>query len=277
MFSLMPILLFAGCPKILQDLDLDQYKPTVRFKKLKVDSVDFQGADTQFLFAVKNPNPIQVTLASLTYSLDLAGANFFTGKKPKGLTLEASKETQLAIPVSVTFSELFKLAGDIKNQDTVPFALSGDIGFNTPIGVIELPYKEAGDFPVLQKPTISFQGVRVTELAVLQNKASLGVDLNVTHEQASTLGFSDFTYDLYMKGQKVGDGTIAQFATVEPKETGLVTIPVNINLLEAGTAIVSALKDRDKVKFRIDADMNVDTPFGVLPLDIDKAKTLKLQ
>ena len=55
------------------------------------------------------------------------------------------------------------------------------------------------------------------------------------------------------------------------------TIPVDLNLLQAGTAIVSAIKDRDKIKVRLDADLNVDTPFGVLPLDFDKSKLLQLQ
>lgn len=277
MFSLMPILMFTGCPKVLQDLDLDQYKPTVRFKNLDVQDVNFQGADTEFVFNVRNPNPISVTLANLTYDLDLAGVNFFTGQKPDGMSLDATADTELRIPVNVNFANLIKLAGDIKGKDNVPFGLKGNIGFNTPIGVIELPYDESGEFPMLQKPDISFQGLRVTDLAVLQNRASLGLDLNVTHKQASILNFQDFKYDMYLKGTKVGGGTIAQFATIEPNETGVVTIPIDLNLLEAGTAIVSAIKDRDQIKVRLDADLNVDTPFGVLPLDLDKSKMLQLQ
>ena len=277
MFSLMPILMFTGCPKVLQDLDLDQYKPTVRLKNLDVQDVNFQGADTEFVFNVRNPNPIAVTLANLTYDLDLAGVNFFTGQKPDGMSLDAAADTELRIPVNVQFANLIKLAGDIKGADNVPFGLKGNIGFNTPIGVIELPYDESGEFPMLQKPDISFQGLRVTDLAVLQNKASLGLDLNVTHKQASILNFQDFKYDMYLKGTKVGGGTIAQFATIEPNETGVVTIPIDLNLLEAGTAIVGAIKDRDEIKVRLDADLNVDTPFGVLPLDLDKSKMLQLK
>lgn len=276
MFALMP-LMFIGCPKILQDLDLDQYKPTVQFKNLDVQDVNFTGADTEFVFNVRNPNPISVTLASLTYDLDLAGVNFFTGEKPKGMSLGAAADTELRIPVNVQFANLIKLTGDIKGKDNVPFGLKGNIGFNTPLGVIELPYDEGGEFPMLQKPEISFQGLRVTDLALLQNKASLGLDLNVTHKQASILNFQDFKYDMYLKGTKVGGGTIGQFATIEPNETGLVTIPIDLNLLQAGTAIVSAIKDRDQVKVRLDADLNVDTPFGILPLDIDKSKMLQLQ
>lgn len=277
MFALLPILMFTGCPKVLQDLDLDQYKPTVRFKNLDVQDVNFQGADTNFVFAVRNPNPIAVTLAKFDYDLDLAGVSFINGDKPKGMTLDASADTELRLPVNVQFADLIKLAGDIKGKDNVGFGLKGNIGFNTPIGIVELPYEETGEFPMLQKPELAFQGLRVTELAVLQNRASLGLDLNVTHKQASILNFQDFKYDFYLKGQKVGGGNIAQFATIEPNETGMITIPIDLNLLEAGTAIVSALKDRDKVDVRLDADLNVDTPFGVLPLDWDKSKSLQLQ
>ena len=277
MFALIPILMFTGCLKIFQGLDLDKYKPTVQFKNLDVQHVDFTGADTEFVFNVRNPNPISVTLASLTYDLDLAGVSFFTGQKPDGMALAAAADTELRIPVSVLFANLIKLTGDIQGQDNVPFALRGKIGFNTPIGVIELPYDQGGEFPMLQKPDFSFQGLRVTDLAVLKNKASLGLDLNVTHKQSSVLNFQDFKYDMYLKGTKIGGGTIAQFATIEPNETGVVTIPVDLNLLQAGTAIVSAIKDRDKIKVRLDADLNVDTPFGVLPLDFDKSKLLQLQ
>lgn len=273
-------LLFLGCPK-LTDLfelsDLEQYTPKVQFKNLDVQQVDWNQAQTEFVFTVENPNPIDVNLASLTYDLDLGGMDFFSGDNPDGMSLKAEGKSQLRIPATVVFADLFELHSSYQAADTMPFSLAGDIGFNTPIGEIKIPYKEQGDFPVLRRPQFEFKALRVTDLAVLQNRASLALDLGVTNEQASNLGFGDFEYDLFLKGKNVASGNIKQLTNVEGGKNQTVTVPVDIDLLQAGEAIVKLIKDRSQIKVRLKAGMSVDTPFGALPLDLDRSQKLKLQ
>jgi LEA14-like dessication related protein len=257
--------------------DLEQYTPKVQFKNLDVQQVDWNQAQTEFVFTVENPNPIDVNLASLTYDLDLGGMDFFSGDNPDGMSLKAEGKSQLRIPATVVFADLFELHSSYQAADTMPFSLAGDIGFNTPIGEIKIPYKEQGDFPVLRRPQFEFKALRVTDLAVLQNRASLALDLGVTNEQASNLGFGDFEYDLFLKGKNVASGNIKQLTNVEGGKNQTVTVPVDIDLLQAGEAIVKLIKDRSQIKVRLKAGMSVDTPFGALPLDLDRSQKLKLQ
>lgn len=275
---LVPLLALAGCPKLgaLGDA-LDKYKPTVSFKNFRLENISFDGADVDFVFEVNNPNPIDVAFSSFSYDLDLAGSRFFSGVQPKGLKLEAEGKSKLVVPVSVGFAELLETATNIKGQDNVPYLFSGKLGFNTPLGELLLPIEQAGDFPVLRAPKVKFGELRVAELQVLQNRALLELDLELSHEQGSNLSFQDFDYKLLLDGSRVATGVVPRLATVAAGESKTVTLPIELNLLELGSGVVSAIKDRSDIDVGLKAGLGVDTPFGLVPWELDKSRSLSLR
>ncbi|HMV69366.1 MAG TPA: LEA type 2 family protein [Myxococcota bacterium] len=264
--------LTSGCAKVgsLEDLGLDRFMPTVEFRKLKVTDLDFQRIDTNFVFAVENPNPIKVTLSSFSYDLDLDGKNLIDGNQKDGLSLEAQGESKLVFPVGVVFADLFQLVGDLHGKDDVPFTFNGKIGFNTPLGEIKLPFREAGQFPVVHLPRVGFKAVRVGNLDILHQKATINVDLGLAHDGGSPLTFDGFDYHLKLGGRKVAEGVLEHLANVSSGSEEVVSLPVQLNLLEIGATIVDAITKKTKLDVGLEASVAVGTPFGAIPLTINE-------
>lgn len=268
----LPMLALSSCAKLggLENLGLDAFMPKVSFKRVKVNELDFKQIGTDFVFAIENPNPIKVKLASFKYDLDLAGNDLIAGNQADGLELQAQGESKLVFPVSVVFADLFKLVGDMKGKDAVPFTFKGAIGFNTPLGEIKIPFQDTGDFPVIHLPKISFQAVRVGKIDLLKQSATLNVDLGVAHDGGAAIGFDGFDYALSFSGRKVAEGVLEHLATVEGGATQKVSLPVQLNLLEIGATIVDAITKKTKLDVDLGATVQVGTPFGVVPLTINE-------
>lgn len=256
---------------------IEKYLPTVKFDRFNVKDLSFEKIDTVFVFDVHNNVPIKLPLGSFSWNLDLADNSFLKGDNKKGFTLEPNAGSKLRIPVTAVFKDLLTAIAGLTGKDTVPFALHGKMGFNTPLGEIKLPYQSHGDFPVLRIPKFQIAKLRVDKLDLLGHTAKFALDLNVSHEQASVMKFLEFDYAFKLGGKSLVKGLVHSLADVPGGTTEKVTIPIDIDLLAAGTTIVSAITNHGKMDVGLDANMNVATPFGDVPLKIASLSNLKIE
>lgn len=260
---LAPVLLLSTGCEVLGD-----YLPTVAFDRLDVQSVDWEGADAEFVFVVDNPNPVEIKLARFDYALSFADVSWLEGDDPDGLVLAASSGSELSLPLSLEFQSLYDVVQATRGLDTVPFGLDGSFGFDTPAGIVDLPYDADGGFPALRTPSFAFSKVRVEDLGL--TSATVAIDLDVDNEHGSNLVFDNFAYGIEMSGTSVGSGTIANLGTVFGAETGTLSIPIEIDFLDVGTAVYEAITTGE-VNLGLQASTDVETPFGVVPLSIDES------
>ena len=267
-----------GCQKMgpLGDA-LQTLKPTVEFNRLRTDEIDFEGIDATLVFNVDNPNPVALSLASMTYALDIEGISVLSGTKPKGFSLPASDAAKLRVPLSLQFSEIADLLSETRGRDELSFGVAGKMGFDTPIGEMSLPYQADGQFPVLRPPKVAFSKLRVKDLALLQDKATLALDLDVTNRGGAAITLADVDYKLSLAGARVASGAVARLGAVEADQTQQVSVPIEVKLSGLGSAIVSALTDRTSLNADFAADMSIDTPFGAVPLHLDESGQLQIQ
>lgn len=267
---LLSVLFLSGC-----NGELDGYLPTITFDRLEVNSVDWDMADTNFVFKVGNPNPIDITLASFDYNLAFMGEEWVTGDDPDGLVLGAAGESELALPVALVFDELYDMVNAVRGEDTIDFRLAGNFGFNTPLGLVSLPYDKEGDFPALRTPTFGFEALRIEEVGL--TSATLALDLAVDNDHASTLDFTNFDYAFELEGESVGTGSIAQLGSVNGGNTGTLTLPLEIDYGSAGYAIYEILVEgAGSVDIGLSAASDVETPFGSIPLSVDETGRVSL-
>lgn len=270
--------MLMGCQKLGSVGDaLKTRQPTISYKRLKTDSISFSGVDATLVFAIDNPNPVQIALSSLDYALQIEGQQILSGDKSDGLTLAASGSTNLRVPLSLQFSDIEGLLDATRGKDELDFSVSGDMGFNTPIGELTLPYDAGGNFPVLRAPKVSLKKLRVEQLALVQDKASLALDLDVTNRGGAAISFKDIDYKLSLAGSSVASGTLAQLGSIEGTETETVTVPIDIKLTGLGQAIITALTDRSALSAVFKADLDVATPFGDVPLSLNENGRLQIQ
>jgi len=261
---LLPLILCAGCS------ELSDFLPTVSFDGLDIRDITFEQADVDFVFLVENPHPVSITLASFDYALELEDVPFVEGDNPDGFTLEALGGSELVIPLSLGYTDIWNTIQATRGEDVVDFLLSGGMGFDTPAGHFRIPYSEDGDFPALRTPVFSFERIRAPSVDPLGGVAELEVDLGVDNELGSTLFFQSFDYGLSLGGAPVASGLVPPF-DVPGATTGTLTLPVTVDLFGLGAGVVEAILDGGAVDVGLDATMDVDTPFGVVPLTIDES------
>jgi len=256
--------LLSGCEQ------LSEITPKVRFDTLDVKDISFDDVQADFVFRVENPNPIEVGLDRFSYDLELEAVSLLTGDQPEGLNLPALDAAEVRLPAKLVWAEVWDTVQAIRGEDEVDFGLGGSFGFDTQWGPLDLPYVTEGRFPALRAPKFRLGKLRVTGVDVLRGKATASLGLNVDNDHGSTLTFRDMDYRVSLRGREVATGLVPQLGAVEGATEKSVDVPVTVDLLKAGGAILDILTAGGKLEAGIDATTQVDTPFGILPLSIDE-------
>jgi LEA14-like dessication related protein len=281
----------SGCAAIEDNPYLAAFLPSIAFDGLQVNNVSFQDVDTEFVFAIDNPNPVGIDIEDFSYSLSFADISWLDGDNPDGLLLGASGESKVSLPTHIVFSELYDMVQATRGMDHIPFGLAGDFGLkldsNTLVTeetdttadsdaeVWYLPYDADGDFPALRKPSISLKKLRVRNLS--WSEINLDLVMYVDNDHASNLIFNRFSYDLNLGGNSVISGLVDDLAETvhgEEVEEGSrnkrIRLPITIDSVSAISSLWSVLQNGQRLRADFSAVTDVDTPFGLMELNIDE-------
>ncbi len=269
---LLPLLL-AGCAKGGLP-NLSSIVPTVAFHKLKFEDLSFEGTTAEFVFNVDNPNPIGLDLASLDWALALSGNPFLDGNHGSPVSVSPQDKSKVRLPVSLKWADALSVGQALKGADEIPWSMSGDFRFSTPLGPIGLPFEQAGQLPMLHAPRIRLEALRVERLDLAKQTASLALDLGIDSDQQTTLSFDAFDYDVKLKGTSVASGNALVGAVAGSKD---ITLPIDLNLLNLGAVIVEAITNKSQLQVGLSADAQIGTPLGPVPLSISESGPLQLR
>ncbi|MEE2750466.1 MAG: LEA type 2 family protein [Myxococcota bacterium] len=269
-----PLFLLPVFSMLLGCEQAQPFLPTVSFERMEVLEIDFDGVEADFVFEVYNPNPISVSAARFDYALAFADIELLSGEEPDGWQFAASGASELSLPTGFGFQTLFDVVDAVRGQDDIDFALSGAFGFDTPLGPLDLPFDEGGAFPAPRKPKISLDRLFVQDLSILG--ADLQLDLAIDNDHGSRLEFLDLDWDVELAGISVAGQRVQQWGEVEGATTGILSVPISLDFISVGQALYQALTQQT-VDATFNADVSVDTPFGILPLELAASRTLDLE
>lgn len=248
--------------------DFSSYLPTVKFRTLTLQDIDFEQIDVDFVFDVENPNPVDVPLSRFDYALTLEEIEILSGDDPNGLELTAEGTSELALPVALDFGNVYDAVTATRGLDFLGFGLAGGFGFDTDIGPVDIAYDEQGSFPALRMPNIELGRLRLAE-ADLSN-ARFELDFDVDNDHGSTLDLSNLDFQVSLFGTRLGAGVLDEVGSVEGATSQTFAIPFDVDYLDAADAVLAAI-DGDPVEVDLAATMRVNTPFGEVPLTIDES------
>lgn len=263
--------LLVGCKQLPNIKDLKDLLPEVHFSDMKIEKIDFDGLDAKAVLDVTNPYPVGLSLADTSWKLGLAGNPFLDGTDSEGLQIGPAESSKLRIPFGLKFIDAFKVVTDAKGKDQLPYDFEANLGFDTPVGRVDVPVKKQGELPALHIPKLSLKALRVDGLDLKSQTAKLALDLQMQTDQGAALTFEGFDYDVSFAGSRVADGT-ALFQSVAGQSD--VTLPINLKLLDLGAAIVSAVTKKTPLEVRFTGDASIGTPFGPVPLSFDEKADL---
>ena len=283
--------------------------PSVGFDSLQVNYVDFERIETDFVFAIDNPNPVGIDIEHFSYDLGFSETQWLAGENEDGLLLNPVGESTVALPTEIVFTELYDMIQAIRGADDLPFTLEGDFGLRLDSetlvlpgtsqssnedaaatedstvaeetseeddsNVLVLPYDAAGAFPALQKPSISFDALNVRELSF--SGAALDLVLDVDNAHASNLTFQRFEYDLKIAGSSLIEGIVDDLdAMVHGLSDSTATpnrqlvIPIELRSASLIASLWDVLTSGGRPSISLDALTDVETPFGLVELAVNE-------
>lgn len=253
--------------------DFSAFVPTVKFQRLDLTSIDFETINVDFVFDVENPNPIDIPLSSFSYALGFEGIEVLSGDDPDGLRLGSEGTSELALPIAIDFANIFEAVTATRGLDYIGFGLQGNFGFDTDLGPVAIEFDEEGSFPALRLPKFDLGQLRVESAS--EDRIGLGLDVNIDNDHGSALDFSNLDFTMKVAGVRLGAGRMAEMDEVPGASSKNVTIPLSVNFEDAANAL-GEVADGEQVTLELDALMDVDTPFGVLPLSVDERGNVEL-
>jgi LEA14-like dessication related protein len=265
----MIVMLLIGCTG-----DFSSFLPTVGFKRFEVNSLDFTQIEVDFVFDVHNPNPVDVPLERFDYTLAFEQIDVLWGDNPDGLHLEAEGSSEMALPVTIDFEGIYEVAQATRGEDEIDYGLRGGFGFDTDVGPVDVLYAEEGAFPALRTPKISLGQLRWQGLD--GSKADFSLDFDIDNDHGSNLLFQNMDFQMKFAGTKVGAGLVEELGEVAGASTQTFSVPFSVDYLDALEAIGKAAGG-ERLEVDMIADMDVDTPFGLVPLSVNEQGNVEVR
>jgi LEA14-like dessication related protein len=225
----------TGCGELFE-------KPHVSVRRVDITSVNFAGVSATIVFAVENPNLLGVDLASFGYQLTIDGHALVQGAVAKqALHVPARGTGELQVPIGFQFVQLAEALDSLFTKTQLPFTIATQLGFGSPVGVINIPLSYSNSFPVPQLPTLALGGATAASAGI--QGAELSTTLQVHNPNGFALPVGALGVAVSVSGVKLAD------ASTPPQQLAAnATVPIrlgaHLDYLRAGLGIVNAIQSR---------------------------------
>ncbi|BDG03603.1 LEA type 2 family protein [Anaeromyxobacter oryzae] len=228
------VALLAGCAELSKIAEGAVQRPHLTFRSAALQALDLEGATVGFTFDVENPNGFGAKVARLGYGVDVEGTRVATGEMPGGLTIPANGKAPVTFPVRVRFRDVPGIAALLGRRDAVSYRLSGTLGIQTPLGVVDLPISHEDRLALPRLPDFAIEGLSIRNVSF--GEVGLEVRVAVKNPNAFPIPASRLDYALSIAGNAVarGDGRAMQLVPAGGKS--VVSIPLKVELAEVGRA-----------------------------------------
>lgn len=191
------------------------------------------------LYQLTNPNSVGIKLGDVEYAFSVEGKSVAAGHPPQGLTIPASGQTIITLPATVKFSDLGEVAQVLLTQDFAHYRAEGQVGVQTPVGTVHLPFSKQGQFEVPKIPTFQIGAPRVTQLDF--QGATVNVPLTVLNRNSYTLPLNGIVGLFRVGGADVASMALRDLPAFAGRESRSLSVPVTVKF-SGLAALNSALK-----------------------------------
>lgn len=219
----------SGCTT-LRALFGDVTKPELTFKRLELSGLSFESATLGVVYEIDNPYEIPIELAHVDYQLAVEGRRVFSGSPNQGVRIPAGRSREITFPAKVRYADLGAVARSIFTKNELQWRAAGNLGVDTPVGLLKFPLSKSGTFDRPELPKVRIAAVRAP--TVRATGAELRVALDVTNSNPFPMPLESIDYALRLGGKKVGAGKV-RGARVAAGRTQRIELPVQVGYAQA--------------------------------------------
>lgn len=259
----LPLLLLAGCAGLNEFAASAVQKPKLTFRAVSLSSLDLEGATLAFTYDLENPNGFGLNLATVGYTVDVEGTRVASGEVPGGVEIKAKGTAPLTFPVHVRFQDvpgIVSLLGTRK--DAVRYKLGGHVGVRTPLGVLDVPMSHEDRLKLPSMPQFALDGISIRSLGF--SEITFDVKLRVRNPNGFALPLGKLDYALAVGGASVARAAAVDVVPVAGGSSGVVAIPVRIDVASAGRAAADLARGGE-----VQVDLDGRANLGGIPFPLD--------
>lgn len=270
--SILIALLLISCSSI-RDL-ADVKEPQVAFSDMSIQNITFEGVTLLFDFEVNNPNRFGVNAESYNYEFFINERSFITGEQNQPIRIESESASQIQIPVSLTFSEVYDSFRSVLRQDSISYLLSSEVEFDVPVmGNRKVPVSADGTLPIPKVPRIQFGNFDVKNISL--SGAEVEISFRIANPNAFGISLANAKYELTVNGRQWLDTELEERVHVDGSEQRMITIPVRLSATQMGSAMVEIMSGNSSFNYKlsgsaeISADLEGFADGQLLPFDLE--------
>ena len=238
-------------------------KPQITVKDVRLTGLNLQKIDLAFDVNIQNPNALSATLAGFDYDFQLGGSSFITGSQDKQLTIESMGQSQVEIPISLTFKEIYETYQSLKNQDSTNYKLACGLMFDLPVlGRTRIPVSKSGDVPLIKIPKVNIGSIKLKKISF--SGADLLLNLKLDNPNNFSFALDKLNYDFAINNKTWAKGLTQEKLSVNKKGKSTVSIPISLNFSQMGSAIYNIIKGNQALNYNLQGDVDLNTSVPML-------------
>jgi LEA14-like dessication related protein len=256
------LIALSGCAELLNLLKMSSVKkPTAAITDTKINGLSFSKVDLLFDVKIDNPNNVAIDLAGMDYDLKINNKALVTGNQKEPLSIMAMGNSNVQIPVSINYNDLYQAIRSLSNQDKSEYSFSGGLSFNLPVlGNVRIPISASGTIPLLKLPKVKVNKIALKSYS--WSSASLELDMEIINNAGINLNLDKLNYGLNIAGNSWVDGTIADKISLNPNTEKTVKVPFKLNFVEMGRSLYDIVVGDAELNYSLEgsADVMLDHP-----------------
>lgn len=269
LFSLIFAVLLISCAAVKELIQA----PSVSINTVKIADASFEDVTLNFDLLVSNPNQFGILLSGFDYSFALENKEFLTGDENREIRVSGAAQSNVNIPVTLNFQQVYKLAKEFESLDSLDYILSGHFKPGGLLAGFPIPFSKTGSLPNVRIPKISFKGLKVNSLGFSGVDLELGVGIDNNNVFGFDIGKLD--YNINLAGTQVASGISENLAKIPGKGSGEIKLPIKMSFMSLAGPLRSALTG-NAVEATVTGGADLNTPFGIFNLPINTQQNVNI-
>ncbi len=123
-------------------------EPGITLEQVTLRGVGLTGGSLDLGIRVDNPNGVDLRGAGLRLGFDVENAHVGDGELPDTYLIPANGTGTITVPVRFTWSGLAGAARNALGYGELPYRMTGEARFTTPLGRASVPFERTGRVPL---------------------------------------------------------------------------------------------------------------------------------
>lgn len=251
---------------------LSEYAPTITLKDVQLKGFDFEGADIEYIYTIKNKVSFGITFSKLAFQISVDGKRMIDAQNDKNIAIKPNETTEFSIVQRVRYVETVEAIFEFAKKDSVEIALKGAVGIyvNNLVGTINVPIEGSKIVPVPKLPSVAFGSLDFGSMNFsnpLNPSATFNLKFNVKNSNPFDIKIPKIDYGFTAAGTNVVSGT-KQNQNLPKNSDSTISIPVNLRGRDI-IDLVPKLRDLNSTEYRFTSavefnimDRAVSLPFA---------------